>query len=169
MIRIPKKTFPGTTRLMYPTPVGEWSNTFIDGDFVVGDCASALYLVDGITKAFEWENYEKPPVNYGTLISSLAFFDRMHPIEETFFRTQAKTNVEFEKLLARAERLSGAIELTRTDVRNGIAAVLNAMVHFDVEGYTQEFADFRFAELVDTPVVWDELPTDLKTTFSGAL
>lgn len=167
MIRIPKKMFPGTTRIVYPTPAGEWSNTFVDGEFVVGDCASPLYLADGITKAFDWEAYQLPTVNYGTLISSLAFFDRMRPEEETFFRTQAKVNIEFEKLLSRAERLSGAIELTRDDVRNGITAILGAMVQANIEGYTVEYATQRYSEMLDAPVQWSELPTDLKLKYAS--
>jgi hypothetical protein len=167
MIKTPIKTANNSTVIEYPINRNAWKNTFIESGFLVGNYEGNLFKADGATKAFPWEYYEPAQVNYGTLITSLAFFERLDDVEETFFRSDAKTDVLVEKLLARSERLTDEIDLQRQDVRDGLKYVLGKMVAAGIEGYSQQFADSRFNAIIFEPVTLSEIPAYLRPLYSA--
>jgi hypothetical protein len=167
MIRTPIVFETGNTIIKYPINRDFWRNTFIENGQLVGDYEGNLFLADGATKAFPWEYYEPEQVNYGTLITSLAFFERLDDVEEIFFRSDAKTDVLVERLLARSERLTDEIDLQRQDVRDGLKYVLGKMVATGIEGYSQQFADSRFNAIIFEPVTLSEIPAYLRPLYSA--
>jgi hypothetical protein len=63
----------------YPQGMDKWLNSQIYGNgILIGDFQGSLYLGDGVTKAFEWENYEADVFQYyGTRVTKLAFLNRL--------------------------------------------------------------------------------------------
>jgi hypothetical protein len=165
-IIIPLVYKPNSSVISYPGNVAAWSNTIVHGSSIAGDYSDSLYMADGVTKTFDWEPYSPAEQDYGTLISNLAFFERMRDAEEDFLRVSAKTNIQFEKLLARTEKIAEAIDLQRIDVRAGVVKVLAAMVSSGVDGYTEAYALQRHNEILNTKVVFSELPSLIKTQFT---
>lgn len=165
MIKTPVVFEIGKTVIKYPINRSFWKNTFIEDGLLVGDYEGKLFLADGATKAFDWDPYTAPPQNYGTLMTGLAFFDRMLPQEESFFREGAKVNVDLERLLARSERLTENIDLARADVRDGVAGVLNLMHAHEIAGYNADYVELRKIAILDAPLQWDELPEKIQLQF----
>jgi hypothetical protein len=167
MIKVPLVFEQNSSVVKYPTARSQWEKTFIDDGFLVGHYEGPLYLADGVTKTFNWAEYIKSPINYGTLMTSLAFFDRMMDVEERFLREAAKINIDMERLLARAERLTDNVDVARDDVKNGVHMVLQQMLIAGVPDYNAVYVEQRKFAILELPISFTELPEKLQLQFSS--
>ncbi len=110
------------TAVVYPGDATKWSATNVVGQIVVGDYSGALYLTDGVTKAFGWTAYVPPAPTYGLIITPLAMLNRFLPAEEAAIRTAQASSVQIQGLMDRIH-LASFIDLTDPNTQGAINAL----------------------------------------------
>lgn len=143
------------TAVVYPGDATKWAATDVIGQTLVGEYAGALYLADGVTKAFTWTAYVPPAPSYGLIITPLALLERFLPAEEAAIRTAQPSSVLIQGLMDRI-RLASFIDLTAPNTQAGINALVTAGI----------LTAARAAAILTTPATWIEVPASVQAQFS---
>lgn len=142
------------TAVVYPGDATKWTATNVVGQSVVGEYAGALYLADGVTKAFNWTAWSPPAPSYGLIITPLAMLNRFLPAEEAAIRNAQASNVSLQGLMDRIH-LASFIDLTDPNTEGTINELVTAGI----------LTAARATTILTTPATWIELPTSIQATF----
>ncbi|MDE2470389.1 MAG: hypothetical protein KGL35_17000 [Bradyrhizobium sp.] len=139
------------TAVVYPGDATKWTATNVVGQSVVGEYAGALYLADGVTKAFNWTAWSPPAPSYGLVITPLAMLNRFLPAEENAIRSAQTSSTQIQSLMDRIH-LASFIDLTDPNTEGAINALVTAGL----------LTAARAATMLTTPAAWGELPASIQ-------
>jgi hypothetical protein len=141
--------------IQYPGTPADWQNTQIESNALVGDYDGALYLGDGVTKAFDWSTYTPPVPTYGLIITPLALLNRFLPAEESAIRSAQASSTSIQGLMDRIH-LAAFIDLTDPVTEGGINALVTGGL----------LTASRASAMLTTPATWKELPAFVQAQFA---
>ena len=144
--------------IVYPTDRSLWRNATPVGNRLAGEFSGDLYEDDGVTKAFDWDEYTPTKRDFGKVITTLAFTNRFLPGEAVAIEMAAAGNTtEAAAIRVAQSKINKAtyIQLDRADVVADVQSMEAAGL----------LAAGRAAVITGAPVRSLELPGDLRVTF----
>lgn len=170
-ISVPLAFKPNSTVVLYPGQRDQWSDARVEQDRLIGNYSGALYAPNSATKAFDWDIYADPVINYGTVMSTVAYLRRFTLDEKATIELEsvddpsATKEVRLQKARIRQVLkmldFESEIDLANPDFQS--AALSTCMLLQEAGAITN--AEVRYNELIGEPVTFNDLPERLKPIY----